>query len=249
MASYTTYYNLDKYDSLDRPNLRDQYNSAMDKIDAELHTQAGNVATQAVTVGQLQTTVTQQAADIASATTTATGASNAAQQAASVAGTAATAATAAQAAADAVAGRLGPVTVHRLGKHNEGSKWTWIGAAANTYGLNAVIVEPDDSTQYAFAVIKLDWNYTSEIPASDPAWTSRNLFQLVDWVGVSGEGVLLEGAVEGRLAPSVQSAYPNTELSNAGIISWTHFRSWTDAIPSNTHMHCILAGPVRRRSA
>lgn len=249
MATYTQYYNLDLYESQDRPNLRDQYNAAMNKIDGELHTQAGTVATQAVTVSQLQTTVTQQAADIANATTTATGASNAAAQAASVAGTAATAATAAQAAADAVAGRLGPVKIHRLGAFNEGQKWTYIGAAANSYGLNAVIVEPDDTTQYAFAVIKLDWTYSSEIPSTDPAWTSRNLFQLVDWIGVSGEGVLLEGAVEGRLQPSVQAAYPNAELSNAGVISWTHFRTWSDAIPSGTHMHVILAGPVRRRSA
>lgn len=249
MATYTEYFNLDKYESLDRPNLRDQYNAAMDKIDAALHTQAGTVATQAVTVAQLQTTVTQQAADISAASTRATQAQTDASQAASVAGNAATAASAAQASADAVAGRLGPVKIHRLGAFNEGQKWTWVGAAANSYGLNAMIVEPDDSTQYAFAVIKVDWTYANEIPASDPAWTSRNLFQLTDWIGVSGEGVLLEGAVEGRLAPSVQSAYPNTELSASGIISWTHFRTWTDAIPSGTHMHCILIGPVRRRSA
>lgn len=38
MASeYTTNFNLDKYTSSDKPNLRDQYNSAMDKIDDQLH--------------------------------------------------------------------------------------------------------------------------------------------------------------------------------------------------------------------
>ena len=38
MASeYTTYYNLDKYTATDKPNLRDQYNAAMDKIDDDLH--------------------------------------------------------------------------------------------------------------------------------------------------------------------------------------------------------------------
>lgn len=37
MASeYTKNYNLDKYASTDKPNLRDQYNSAMDKIDNEI---------------------------------------------------------------------------------------------------------------------------------------------------------------------------------------------------------------------
>ena len=36
MATYTQNYNLDKYEGSDKPNLRDQYNSAMDKIDSAL---------------------------------------------------------------------------------------------------------------------------------------------------------------------------------------------------------------------
>lgn len=35
-SSYTTNYNLDKYVGTDKPNLRDQYNAAMDKIDTAL---------------------------------------------------------------------------------------------------------------------------------------------------------------------------------------------------------------------
>lgn len=38
MATYTPNYNLDKYEGTDKPNLRDQYNSAMDKIDSALKT-------------------------------------------------------------------------------------------------------------------------------------------------------------------------------------------------------------------
>ena len=38
MATYTQNYNLDKYEGTDKPNLRDQYNSAMDKIDTALKT-------------------------------------------------------------------------------------------------------------------------------------------------------------------------------------------------------------------
>lgn len=37
MSEYTTNYELDKYSSYDKPNLRDQYNRAMDKIDTVLH--------------------------------------------------------------------------------------------------------------------------------------------------------------------------------------------------------------------
>lgn len=47
MATYTTHYQLDKYEGTDRPNLRDQYNSAMDKIDAELFSQSGDVTAEA----------------------------------------------------------------------------------------------------------------------------------------------------------------------------------------------------------
>lgn len=36
MATYTQNYNLDKYEGTDKPNLRDQYNSAMEKIDSAL---------------------------------------------------------------------------------------------------------------------------------------------------------------------------------------------------------------------
>lgn len=45
MASeYTSHYNLDKYVGSDKPNLRDQYNAAMDKIDTELWSQHSDVA-------------------------------------------------------------------------------------------------------------------------------------------------------------------------------------------------------------
>lgn len=43
-TDYTTHYNLDKYTAIDKPNLRDQYNAAMDKIDTELWSQHGDVA-------------------------------------------------------------------------------------------------------------------------------------------------------------------------------------------------------------
>lgn len=46
MASvYTTHYNLDKYAGDDKPNLRDQYNAAMDKVDAQMYTNSGLAGT------------------------------------------------------------------------------------------------------------------------------------------------------------------------------------------------------------
>lgn len=37
MSTYTNWYHLDKYEGQDKPNLLDQYNSAMDKIDYNMH--------------------------------------------------------------------------------------------------------------------------------------------------------------------------------------------------------------------
>lgn len=37
MSTYTPWYHLDKYEGQDKPNLLDQYNSAMDKVDSALH--------------------------------------------------------------------------------------------------------------------------------------------------------------------------------------------------------------------
>lgn len=54
MATYTTNYNLDKYEGTDRPNLRDQYNAAMDKIDAALYADQQIVASHTNTITALQ---------------------------------------------------------------------------------------------------------------------------------------------------------------------------------------------------
>lgn len=44
MASeYTNYFNLDLYTDSDKPNLRDQYNGAMQKVDEQMHTNAVNI--------------------------------------------------------------------------------------------------------------------------------------------------------------------------------------------------------------
>lgn len=79
MASeYTPNYNLDKYVGTDKPNLRDQYNSAMDKIDAQFvviendSTQTGNqISAINTNIGQLGTRVTKVEDDVANAKTTA----------------------------------------------------------------------------------------------------------------------------------------------------------------------------------
>ena len=56
MASeYTPNYNLDLYASEDKPNLRDQYNAAMGKIDTQMKANADGVTNANANVGTLQT--------------------------------------------------------------------------------------------------------------------------------------------------------------------------------------------------
>ena len=65
-TSYTTNYKLDKYVATDKPNLRDQYNSAMDKIDAQMMINAT-----AANNAQSTATAAKTAADTAQSTATA----------------------------------------------------------------------------------------------------------------------------------------------------------------------------------
>lgn len=92
MAGQTTYYQLETYESNDVPDLRDQYNSSMIKIDGALNT-IGNTANSAAT-GVAQAVQNAQVAleSSASALTAAQNAQTSAQQAASDAAAATTAA-------------------------------------------------------------------------------------------------------------------------------------------------------------
>lgn len=103
MATYTTNYNLDKYEGTDSPNLTDQYNSAMDKIDAQMMANAQSAQT-AQTAAQNAATAASEASQSASnAAQIASGAQEAATAATSEAQSAAEKAQAALTAAQAAA--------------------------------------------------------------------------------------------------------------------------------------------------
>lgn len=63
-TEYTPNYNLDLYASADKPNLRDQYNAAMGKIDTQMKKSAEDVANANANVLTLQTQVTEAQKDI-----------------------------------------------------------------------------------------------------------------------------------------------------------------------------------------
>lgn len=63
MASeYTENYQLDLYASQDKPNLRDQYNAAMTKVDTALHEQAVSIGNDQTAIAQLRTDLTAETA-------------------------------------------------------------------------------------------------------------------------------------------------------------------------------------------
>lgn len=64
-TEYTPNYNLDLYAGTDKPNLRDQYNAAMGKIDRQIKTNADGITNANANVITLQTQVKQNTNDIA----------------------------------------------------------------------------------------------------------------------------------------------------------------------------------------
>lgn len=63
-TEYTPNYNLDLYASADKPNLRDQYNAAMGKIDTQMKANANGVTNANANVGTLQTQMAKAQEDI-----------------------------------------------------------------------------------------------------------------------------------------------------------------------------------------
>jgi len=63
-TEFTPNYKLDLYASADKPNLRDQYNAAMGKIDTQMKANADGVTNANANVGTLQTRVTEAQKDI-----------------------------------------------------------------------------------------------------------------------------------------------------------------------------------------
>lgn len=76
MDKYTPNYNLDLYDVDDKPNLNDQYNAAMGKVDTELNKQRGDIVTAETAVNNLSAKVDSFTGDIGGITTDINGMKN-----------------------------------------------------------------------------------------------------------------------------------------------------------------------------
>lgn len=67
-TEYTPNYNLDLYASADKPNLRDQYNAAMGKVDAQMKKSADDIVNANANVITLQTQMTETQKDVSALT-------------------------------------------------------------------------------------------------------------------------------------------------------------------------------------
>lgn len=106
--AYTSNYKLDLYMDTDKPNLRDQYNGAINKIDEELHNNSVNITTANETANraydvasEAKTTATEASKNANTAISTANSATETANAASSTASTAATDASSAKEIANA----------------------------------------------------------------------------------------------------------------------------------------------------
>lgn len=115
-TEYTPNYNLDLYASADKPNLRDQYNAAMGKVDAQMKKTADDVTNANANVLTMQSQVSKNKEDIAALESTVethgvqiTGAQNTADDALSLAQTNETDIAGTQADVTALTGRVSAV--------------------------------------------------------------------------------------------------------------------------------------------
>lgn len=115
-TEYTPNYNLDLYASADKPNLRDQYNAAMGKVDAQMKKTADDVTNANANVLTMQSQVSKNKEDIAALESTVethgvqiTGAQNTADDALSLAQTNETNIAGTQADVTALTGRVSAV--------------------------------------------------------------------------------------------------------------------------------------------
>ena len=76
-TEYTPYYHLDLYTDSDKPNLRDQYNAAMRKVDTQLHTSNDNITVAIEAANQAKEAAQEAISAVAAETTAREAADNA----------------------------------------------------------------------------------------------------------------------------------------------------------------------------
>lgn len=190
MTTYTPNYNLDLYEDSDKPNLRDQYNSAMGKVDTELKTLAdsdtstGNliaginreIASIQESVMDISETAQDAQTTANAAQTTASAAQTAASSAATAASEAQSTASAAQSAASTAQGTANTAQSTAESAATTASAAQTTANAAQTAASSAATAASDAQSDATSAINRLntiEQNHTAGMTQL-PAWSASN---------------------------------------------------------------------------
>ena len=196
-TSYTPNYKLDLYTDTDKPNLRDQYNGAINKIDEELHNNSVNITTANETANR--------AYDVASeAKTTATEASQNANTAISTANSATeTANTASSAASSAV---------------TNANSAKEIASAASATATSAATVANSANGKVDDALVKIN-DATTKLDAATEGFTTN-------FNKLSGDITTLQNTISGDIT-TLQDTKQNRKFSKMLYIGDSWGQGWT----------------------
>jgi hypothetical protein len=178
MSTYTQYYSLDKYEDTDRPNLRDQYNAAMDKIDTQLHTQDTSIGSQATALSSLQGTVASHTTQISTLQTDVAAAASTASTASSTASTASANVTQALA-------QLNNAHFYHIQNDQKDTLWAAGSWANRAVEFNAMIVFDDDTNH---GLLMGTVSATSNNSTTTSAWQELGLVTIPGWTRDTAEG-------------------------------------------------------------
>lgn len=229
MTTYTTNYNLDKYEGTDKPNLRDQYNSAMDKIDTELKDLADTDVQTSTNVLNLQNRMNTAESDITNLQSTT---ESHTQQISAVTSTANNALSLAQTNESDIAGIETDVTNLTKRVSTNESNINNLQNSVNEYGPK-IDANTDDISDLTLQLIQLKGNITNSesyqitidssingCALSGAAYIRRNKYLRIGTIShtiaienTTGGDVNLESFKVNTTSPIIESWRPNNDLS------------------------------------
>lgn len=243
MSTYTQYYSLDKYEDTDRPNLRDQYNAAMDKIDTQLHAQDTNIGSQATALATMQGTVASHTTQITTLQTDVATAQSTATSAGTAAAAAGTTATTAAGNATQALTQLNNAHFYYIQNDEINSKWSKSTWPTKACSFNAMVVFDDDTEHgLLFGSFYAESNSTT----STNAWQQLGLVTLSDWTIDSQEGhddYCTVNVINGSWGAGLSIA-----RMTGNLIYWTPVVGISGTLAAGEAITGQLMFPVKRRS-
>lgn len=243
MSTFTEHYNLDKYEDMDRPNLRDQYNAAMDKIDAALYDQGGDIDSQTAVITALQGTVAGHTAQINNNSTSITQLQTDVQTAQTTANNASTIATSAQADATQALAQLSGAHFYHIQNDERNDKWSAGAWASQACSFNGLVVF-DDNTNHGILFGSFYAESTSTTAVTP--WQQLGLVSLSDWVVDSQEGH--DDYCQVNVINADWGAGLSISRMTGNLIYWTPVIGISNTLPAGEAVTAQVMFPVRRRS-